>query len=259
LPAGARGATSGVKTMRLAPKPLAAAVAATTAVAALIALGAGVLTPTPGNAICTGACAAYPYADPSLVAAYVPADFLWMYPTLVALLAFVALVGCLFIFAVAEARLPGLLALCFALLGAALLGVDYFVQLAAVQPSLLRGEGAGVAALSLFNAHGVFVALEDGGYWLIGLGLLMAAPTVDGRGRTEGIARWTFGLAGVLAVAGLPVLAVISGADLGFRYEIPVILVVYLALIVGGGALAVGFRRAALSPAGASDGSGTRV
>jgi hypothetical protein len=96
-----------------------------------------------------------------------------------------------------------------------------------------------MASLSLFNPRGAFVALEDGGYWLVGLALVCLVPTIKGTHRPERTARVILGTAGVLALVGLPLIAAVSRADLGYRYEIPAISVVYIGLLVGGGCLAV--------------------
>jgi hypothetical protein len=65
------------------------------------------------------------------------------------------------------------------------------------------------------------------------------APT----GPLERAIRWVFLIAGTLAVGGLVVFAALFGTDLDVRYEVAAISVDYLALIVGGGLLAVLFRR----------------
>ena len=44
-----------------------------------------------------------------------------------------------------------------------------------IQPSVLRGESDGVAMLSQFNAHGLFIALEEVGYLAMSLSFLCLA------------------------------------------------------------------------------------
>ena len=53
-----------------------------------------------------------------------------------------------------------------------MLMVDYYVQFTTVQTSLVKGElDGGLSVLSQYNPHGVFVALEDVGYFTMSFGL----------------------------------------------------------------------------------------
>ena len=231
-----------------APRRAAAIAAAATGGLASLALIAGALTPVPGGGVCTGACAPYPFDDPALVRDFVPVSFAWMIPAVGMLVALIVFAASLGLVRGTAGRLAGRLALAFTLVGASVLLVDYAVQLAVVAPSLLHGEGAAVVGLSLFNPHGVFVGLEDLGYWVLGLGFLGVASALGSASRPERIARWVFLVGGVLALAALPVLAAALGADLGYTYEIVVITVVDLTLAVGCACAAVGLARSPLGP-----------
>ena len=227
---------------RDARRPAAIAAAGVAGLAAL-ALLAGVFTPTPGGGLCTGACAAYPFDDPALIRDFVPVSFFWMVPAIGMLLALVVFVTSLGTIRQGFARLAPVLSLVFMLIGTAVLIGDYAIQLAVVVPSLLHGEGAAVVALSLLNPHGAFVALEDVGYWTLGLAFLAIAATVSGASLAERVAHVVFLVGGILAVGALPAFVVVLGADLGYAYEIFVITVVDVALVVGGACVALAFRR----------------
>jgi hypothetical protein len=54
----------------------------------------------------------------------------------------------------------------FGMMAATLITADYFIQLRVVQPAILRGELDGLAPLTQYNPHGVFIALEDAAYLL---------------------------------------------------------------------------------------------
>ena len=216
------------------------AAAAVTALAAAVALGIGVFTPPRGGVLCTSGCIAYPYTD---AAPFVVGDSIWICPAIVMVLGFVAVTASLREVAPPAGKLPGLVALAFSTLAAGLLVGDYAVHLMVVIPSLAMGEGAAVATLSMYNPHGVFIALENAGYFAMGLAFLAAAGAIAPAGRVARTARWVFLAAGVLAVGGLAVLAALFGTDLDVRYEVAAISIDYLALIVGGTLLAVLFRR----------------
>jgi hypothetical protein len=108
-------------------------------------------------------------SDPySAAAQFVPRDFLWMYPALAMMLAFVVLAACVRQLATGR-RLPGTLGLGFAVASMTVVGIDYFIQLRVVQPALLNGELDGLVIVSQYNPHGVFIALEEFGFLLAGL------------------------------------------------------------------------------------------
>lgn len=214
--------------------------AAVTAVAAALALAIGVFTPPRGGVLCTSGCIPYPYTD---AAPFVVGDSIWIYPAIVMALGFVVVAASLHELAPPGGRLAGLVALAFAALAAGLLVGDYFVHLMVVVPSLARGEGAAMATLSMYNPHGIFIALENGGYFLLGVAFLATAGAVADTGRLGRAARWTFLVAGILAVGRLVVFAALFGSDLDVRYEVAAISIDYLGLAIGGALLAVLFRR----------------
>jgi hypothetical protein len=217
--------------------------AAITALAAAVALTIGVFTPPHGGVLCVSDCVPPPYTD---VAAIIVAESIWIYPALVMVLGFVALTAGLHEVTPAHRRSAALAAMAFGLLSAGILVADYSVHLMAVMPSVVRGEGSGVALFSMYNPHGVFIALENAGYFLMGLAFLGIAGAVGGDRRLGRAIRWTFVGAGALLVVALPLFGVAFGGDLDVRYEVFAISVAYLGLILGGTMLAaMGVRRAA--------------
>jgi hypothetical protein len=120
-----------------------------------------------------------------------------------------------------------------------LLVVDYFVQLAVVQPSLLKGETEGLSLMSQYNPHGVFIALEDVGYVLMGAAFVLAGVAFDGESMLERAIRWIFTLSGLMTIAALPLLAILFGQDLDYRFEVTALAINWTALIVAGVLLSV--------------------
>ena len=205
--------------------------ALTTSIIGMVALVIGFTTPPRSGPFCSADCLGYPYTD---AAAFVPRDYWWIYPQ--SLLVVLVLVLLVRIHAVAapSGRVFSGIAVALGTVATAVLLVDYVIQLAVLQPSLLRGETAGLSAISQYNPHGVFIALEDLGYLLLGLALLIVAGVFTRRSRLERGLRWLFLIGGALTVAGLPALAVAYGADLEYRYEVAAIAVTWITFIVGG-------------------------
>lgn len=212
-----------------------------TALCAAVGLGLGITTPVRSGPNCTSHCLTYPYTDS---AAFVPRDYLWMYPALLLALSFMVLVACIYHTARAEQKLWSRLGLSFATIAAAVLTANYFIQLAVVQPSLLAGETAGLAPFVMYNPHGILLALEDLGYLIMGVAFVFTGLAVAGRGRLDRAARWLF-LVGGLATVGIFIgLSFVYREELADKFEIIAITIDWTVLIVGGLLWGVLFRRA---------------
>jgi hypothetical protein len=85
----------------------------------------------------------------------------------------------------AAQKVYSLLGLCVAVLAAAVLLANYFIQVTVMQPSLEKGQLDGWAILTQYNPNGVFIALEEIGYVLMSLALLCLAPVFTLRNRAE--------------------------------------------------------------------------
>lgn len=217
-----------------------------TAVAAVAAFGIAITTaPARSGPNCVeglfGPCVTYPYTD---VAAFVPIEYIWMVPALLMALLFVVLTACVHHYAPEDKKVFTHIALSFAVIAAGAHAINYFIQLAVVEPSLLKGELEGLALFSQYNPHGIFIALEDVGYLMMGLAFLFAAAAFGGRAKLERAIRLILVAASVLAVASLVVLAIVYGSELEYRYEVAAIVIDWLALIVSGSLMGAFFWRA---------------
>ena len=185
----------------------------------------------------------YPFTS-HVIAEQWPGDYLWMYPAMVLMVVFVALSAAIHGYAPPSRKIYSLVGLCVAGLAAAILLIDYYVQVTVMQPSLEKGQLDGWAMLSMYNPHGVFIALEEIGYLLMSLALLCLAAAFVGRNRLERGIRWLFTLSFAAVLVALVAVAATRGIDRGDRFEIIVISIVWLTLIVVGPLLAIVFRRA---------------
>lgn len=199
-------------------------------------------TPPRSGPFCAmNACVTAPYTD---VAAFFPRDYLWMYPALLVTALFVVLMACIHHYASADKKLFSLIGVCFAVITAAVIMVDYFMQLTIIQPSLLKGETVGLSLLSQYNPHGVFIALEALGYLMMSVAFVFAAVAFTGQDWVERTIRWLFMAGFTLAVGLLIVLSLRYGNDLDYRFEVVVIAIDWTVLIIAGGLLSVVFKRA---------------
>lgn len=192
------------------------------------------------------ACGAvYPYTD---ISAYIPRDFLWMYPALVPAPLFVILLSGIQERAMAGRKRFGGLAVAFGVMAATLLTADYFIQLRVIQPAVLKGELEGLAPLTQYNPHGVFIALEEAGYLFMAVAFLFAALALSARNRLYRATRWVFAGGFTAAMLLFLVLSFAYGLDVEYRFEVAAITVDWTVLIVVGTLLAFAYRRGASEP-----------
>jgi hypothetical protein len=208
----------------------------------LATFAAAIATPPRSGPFCTlSSCVTAPYTD---VAAFFPRDYLWMYPALLLAAVFVVFMACIHHYAASDKKLFSLIGLSFAIIAAALIMIDYFIQLTVMQPSLLKGETDGLSLLSQYNPHGIFIALEALGYIMMSVAFLFAAAVFAGRDWVERTLRWLFVAGFVLAVGSFVVLSLVYGHDLEYRFEVLVISIDYIVLIVSAILVSLVFKRA---------------
>lgn len=212
-----------------------------TSVTALVTFAVTATTPPrTGPFAAPGTALTYPFAA---AAKYVPGDFVWMYFALVALFAYLVWAVVMREHASGDSRIWGTLGLGLALVAFAVLATDYFVQIHTIQPALAAGEAADVVALSQYNPHGLFIALEELGYLAVALSLGAFAVTLGGT-RLRVAGRWVLGGAAALGLIAFVAMSVAFGVGLEYRFEVAIIAIVYLALVVGGALVALSARRA---------------
>lgn len=186
----------------------------------------------------------YPFTE-QLISDQWPGDYYWLFPAMVLMVLFVALVAALHEFAPQARKTYSLLALCFAVLAAAVLLINYYIQAVVMQPSLEKGQLDGWAMLTQYNPNGVFLALEELGYLLMTLVFLCLVPVFSRRNGLERAIKWLFLLSFAAAVISLAVVVALRGIYRDDVFEIIIISIVWLTLIAAGTLLALLFRRGA--------------
>lgn len=210
-----------------------------TAALALAALAAAITTPPRSGPYCQAGCVTYPYID---VVAFVPRDYLWMYPALLAPVAFTVLAVFAHQTAPAGWRPVGIAGISFATMAAGILVVDYGLQLSVMQASLLAGESSGLSLLSQYNPHGVFIGLENVGYGALALAFVfLGMPLTRARSGRARSAGWSLALGGALGLLLLAVLTAVYQSALDVRFEVLAIVLSYLVLITAGTLLGLEF------------------
>ncbi len=209
-----------------------------TALVTAVFMVMAIATPPRSGPFCGAGCVAYPYTD---VAAFIPQDYLWLYPGFLLAPLLVVLVACIHGYADPAKRVFSRVGLSLSILYAAVIMMDYFIQLTVVVPSVQAGETAGLSLFTQYNPHGIFITFEALGYLLLAAALLFVAP-VFGGGRREQAIRWSSVVgfvAAVLAFIALP----LAGQSI-VAFEVTVLLIDWVVLIVVGILLSLVFRGA---------------
>jgi hypothetical protein len=199
------------------------------------------LTPPLSGPFCAGGCFTYPYSD---IASRFPRDYYWMYPAMVLNVVYYVLMVAIHYFAPVEKKIFSHIGMSFAFLSMATFVTDYFLQVSVIQPSLILGETDGIALLSQFNAHGIFIVLEEIAFIMMSLSMGCMAPVFAGQTKAEKAIRWIFAGDFILTAVSFALLTVFYGMFREYRFEVAAFAINWLALITSGILLSVIFRKA---------------
>jgi hypothetical protein len=123
---------------------------------------------------------------------------------------YVILVVSIHTYAAQHKKVYSQIGLSFALIAAGILLSDYYIQFSVVPVSLMNQETDGIALLTQYNAHGVFIVLEELGYLLMSLSFLFIATVFANKGRLASVVRSVFIAGFVLTMAFLAVLPLLG-------------------------------------------------
>lgn len=211
-----------------------------TVVLTLITFGIAIFTPPLAGPYCTSGCYSYPYFD---IASRFPRDYLWMYPAILLALIYYVLMMSIHHAAPKDKKIFSHIGLSFALIATATFVIDYFLQVSVIQPSLVKGETEGITLLTQFNAHGIFIVLEEIGFLMMSLSFLCMAPVFSGKTPIEKGIKWIFFVSFVLTIMSLVLYSLLYGLNREYRFEVAAISINWTTLIVVGTLLSVLFNR----------------
>ena len=211
-----------------------------TAILTVVTFGIAVCTPPLSGPFCKGDCFQYPYHD---ILSRFPRDYYWMYPAILLSFSYMVMMITVHRSIPAERNLFSSVASGFAIISSIILSADYFIQVSFIQPSLLAGETDGVAMMSQFNPHGIFIILEELGFVTMAISFLFLAPAFGGPIRLEKSLRLTFIISFCLTVAAFVAISAVHGIMREYRFEVAVISITWLELIIVSVLLARYFRR----------------
>jgi hypothetical protein len=169
---------------------------------------------------------------PFIITAINPIDYAVWIPGLLLAPTFVILMACIHDQAPRDKKVFSQIGLSFALIYAALIMSDYFVQLTAVLPSITSNETGDLSFFSMYNPHGLFIALESLGYLMMNAALLSIAMVFTKSTRLERTIRWTFVIGFILAI--MSFIALTAAGYPIVVFEVAIITIDVAVLIISG-------------------------
>jgi len=214
--------------------------ALTVTILAVVTFGIAICTPPVSGPFCKGSCIGYPYSD---IISRFPRDYLWMYPAILLAILFLALIVCIHQYASNDKKIFSLIGLSFSLVSAIALITDYYIQISVIQPSLVSGETEGIAILTQYNPHGVFIALEEVGYIMMSVTFISLVPVFSGSNTLERAIKWIYIVGFILIIVSFILISLRFGIKREYRFEVALITIDYVELIVSGILLTRLFKR----------------
>lgn len=214
-------------------------ISVSTVIITLITFGIAIFTPPLSGPFCTGDCFQYPYSE---IAGRFPRDYYWMYPAMLMLFSYLVLMIHIHHTVPYIKKLYSTIGVAFAVMATLILSADYFIQVSVIQPSILAGETEGIALLTQFNPHGIFIVLEEFGFLLMSISFFALFPVFGGRTKLEKAIKLTVIAGFALAVIAFVLISVKHGIHREYRFEIAIISITWIETIVLGILLARYFK-----------------
>ncbi len=206
----------------------------------IITFGIAICTPPISGPFSAVQGTAYPYTD---VISRFPRDYYWMYPAMLLMLTYFIFMSFIDQYASGSKKIFSRVSLIFSCMSAFILIVNYFLQVSVIQPSLINGEFDGIALLTQYNPHGIFIAAEEIGYIFMSFSILFLAPVFSERKRIQNAIRWTAILCFALTVISFCLISMIYGIEREYIFEVAVIIIDWIALILLGVFAGILFRQ----------------
>lgn len=211
-----------------------------TAVITIITFGIAICTPPLSGPFCKEGCFEYPYHE---IISRFPRDYFWMFPAIILSFSYMVMMIAVHKVVSPERSVFSLSGVAFAVISTLILSADYFVQVSFIQPTLMAGETEGIAMLSQFNPHGLFIILEELGFITMNISFVFLAPALTKAARLEKSLRLTVITGFFLMLLSFATIVFINGINREYRFEVIIISITWIELIIVSILLARYFRR----------------
>jgi hypothetical protein len=206
----------------------------------VITFGFAMIAIPPAGPYCPGNCMDYPYPD---ILSYFPRDYYWMYLAVFQLCAFLIFIIANHFIAPVERKIYSFISVAFALIATTILLVDYFLQFSVVPISVMKGQTEGIALLTQYNGHGIFIVLEELGFIMMSISFVFLSPIFSMKSRLEKAIRWILIMPFVVNVFAFVFYSISFGLDRDYRFEVAAITINWIVTILVGILIGIYFRR----------------
>lgn len=207
---------------------------------AVVTFAVAICTPPVSGPFCTGSCVTYPYTD---IISRFPKDYIWMYFAILMILFYTVSIVCVHLSSINEKKIYSYLGLTFSAISAVILITDYFIQVTVVQPSLIKGETDGIALLTQYNPHGIFISMEELGYLMMSIAFIFLAQVFSGPAKRGKVLKWVYSISFIVMIITFLWFSFKYGIKREYRFEVAAITINFTTLIVSGILLSILFRK----------------
>lgn len=195
----------------------------------------------PVGPYCPENCMEYPFPD---ILLYYPRDYYWMYLAIFQLFAFVIFIVTNHFIVNTGKKLYTFISISFALISSTVLLIAYFTQFSVVPISVMKGETDGIALITQYNEHGLFIAMEELGYITMSIALFFLAFAFSKNSRAERIIRIILISQVILTFISFIFYSVKFGIERSYLFEVATITINWLVLIIAGIMIGLFYRKA---------------
>lgn len=206
----------------------------------IVTFGFAMTAIPPSGPYCPANCMTYPFPD---ILLYYPRDYYWIYFAIFQLFAFVIFMATNHFVTNDAKKLYTFLSFSFTLISATVLLITYFTQFSVVPISVMKGETDGIALITQYNEHGLFIAMEELGYISMSIALFFLAFAFSKNTRTERVIRIILILQLFLTVMAFVYYSIKFGIERSYRFEVAGITINWLVLIIVGIMIGLHYRR----------------
>ena len=197
----------------------------------IITFGFAMIAVPSAGPYCPGDCMSYPYPD---ILSYYPRDYYWMYLAIFQLFAYIIFIISNHFIAPHEKKLFSFISIAFTLITATVLLIAYFTQFSVVPISMMKSETEGIALITQYNGHGIFIAMEELGYITMSISFLFLAFIFSMNNRLEKSIRLILIMAFLFTVVSFIYYSIEFGIDRSYRFEVATITINWLVTITAG-------------------------
>jgi hypothetical protein len=171
----------------------------------------------------------YPYLD---TLQQFPRDYIWQFSALFLIINYLVQYSIIHSSVRENKKIFTQIGLIFAIMSGLTLLITYFTQVTIVPISLQSNETQGIALITQYNPHGLFIALEELGYILMILSFIALIPVFNIKEKYCKPINIVYGIAVVLVIIALSLISFQYGIDRKDRFEVIIISISWLVLIV---------------------------